>query len=159
MLPDFTIRPARPDDSGLVLSFIQALADYEKLTQEVTATETDIRSTLFGDRPVAETLLAFEGKVPVGFALFFHNYSTFLGKPGIYLEDLFIKPEYRSKGYGKALLTHLAQLANERGCGRFEWSVLDWNQPSIDFYRSFGARPLEDWSIFRLDGDALQKFG
>jgi len=159
MLPDFTIRPARPDDSGLILTFIQALADYEKLTHEVTATEADIRSTLFGHRPVAETLLAYEGEVPVGFALFFHNYSTFLGKPGLYLEDLFIKPEYRSKGYGKALLTHLARLTNERGCGRFEWSVLDWNQPSIDFYRSLGARPLEDWSIFRLDGDALQKFG
>lgn len=159
MTSDFSIRSATSDDVALILSFIRALADYEKLTHEVTATEADIRSTLFSDRPVAEALLAFEGDTPVGFALFFHNYSTFLGKPGLYLEDLFVQPGYRNKGYGKALLIHLARLANERGCGRFEWSVLDWNQPSIDFYRSLGARPLDDWSIFRLDGEQLQALG
>jgi GNAT superfamily N-acetyltransferase len=159
MNPDFFIRPATRNDAALILAFVRALAEYEKLTHEVTATEDDLQATLFGDRPTAETLLAFEGTVPVGFALFFHNYSTFLGKPGLYLEDLFVKPEYRTRGYGKTLLTHLARIAVERGCGRFEWSVLDWNQPSIDFYRSLGGRPLEDWSIFRLDGSALHRLG
>jgi GNAT superfamily N-acetyltransferase len=159
MSSDLTIRNATPDDAGVILSFIRALADYEKLSGQVTATEDDLRSSLFGERTVAEVLLAHEGKIPVGFALFFHNYSTFLGKPGIYLEDLFVKSEYRNKGYGKALLVHLARLANQRGCGRFEWSVLDWNTPSIEFYRGLGARPLDEWTLFRLDGDALTNFG
>ena len=151
-----TIRSATAEDTALILGFIRDLAAYEKLSHEVTATEEDLRRTLFVENPVAEALLLFEGENPAGFAVFFHNFSTFLGKPGIYLEDLFVRPLYRKKGYGKALLTHLAALAIERGCGRFEWSVLDWNQPSIDFYRSLGARPMEDWTIFRLDGDALR---
>lgn len=159
MPSDFTIRGATPDDAGVILSFIRALADYEKLTDQVTATEEDLRSSLFGERAVAEVLLALEGGVPVGFAIFFHNYSTFLGRNGIYLEDLFVKPEYRKKGYGKALLMHLARLANQRGCGRLEWSVLDWNTPSIEFYRALGARPLDDWTLFRLDGEELAGFG
>lgn len=159
MTPAFSIRPATREDTALILSFIQALADYEKLTHEVTATEEILATTLFGEHPAAETLLAFEGDTPVGFALFFHNYSTFLGKPGIYLEDLFVKPEYRKHGYGKALLVRLAQIAVERDCGRFEWSVLDWNQSSIDFYRSLGGRPMEDWTIFRLDGEQLKALG
>lgn len=159
MSSGFTIRGATPDDAGVILSFIRALADYEKLTDQVTATEEDLRASLFGERAVAEVLLAHEGGVPVGFAIFFHNYSTFLGRNGIYLEDLFVKPEYRKKGYGKALLMHLARLANQRGCGRLEWSVLDWNTPSIEFYQSLGARPLDDWTMFRLDGDELAGFG
>ena len=152
----FTIRRGAIEDTPLILEFIRDLAAYEKLSHEVTVTEDDLRRNLFGKNSVAEALLVFESKDPAGFALFFHNFSTFLGKPGIYLEDLFVRPLYRKKGYGKALLTHLAALAIERGCGRFEWSVLDWNQPSIDFYRSLGARPMEDWTIFRLDGDALR---
>ncbi|RKX35131.1 MAG: N-acetyltransferase [Verrucomicrobia bacterium] len=159
MSSDFTIRAATPDDAGAILSFIRALADYEKLSDQVTATEEDLRSSLFGEHQVAEVLLAHEGAVPVGFAIFFHNYSTFLAKPGIYLEDLFVKPEYRNKGYGKALLMHLARLANQRGCGRLEWSVLDWNTPSIEFYRALGARPMDEWTLFRLDGDELGAFG
>lgn len=159
MTADFTIRPATRDDAALILSFIQALADYENLTHEVTATEEALQATLFGAHPGAETLLAFENETPVGFALFFPNYSTFLGKPGIYLEDLFVKPEYRKRGYGKALLLRLARIAVERNCGRFEWAVLDWNRPSIEFYRSLGARPMEDWSIFRLDGERLKALG
>jgi GNAT superfamily N-acetyltransferase len=159
MSSDFIIRSATPDDAGVILSFIRALADYEKLADQVTATEDDLRSSLFGERAVAEVLLAHEGGVPAGFAIFFHNYSTFLGRKGIYLEDLFVKPEYRNKGYGKALLMHLARLANQRGCGRLEWSVLDWNTPSIEFYRALGARPLDDWTMFRLDGEELKAFG
>lgn len=159
MPSNLTIRSATPDDAGVILSFIRALAEYEKLTDQVSATEEDLRSSLFGERAVAEVLLAHEGGVPVGFAIFFHNYSTFLGKNGIYLEDLFIKPEYRKKGYGKALLMHLARLANQRGCGRLEWSVLDWNAPSIEFYQSLGARPLDDWTLFRLDGEGLAGLG
>jgi GNAT superfamily N-acetyltransferase len=157
--PDFSIRAATPNDAGTILSFIHALADYEKLTDQVTATEEDLRSSLFGERAGAEVLLAYQRTTPVGLAIFFHNYSTFLGKPGIYLEDLFVKPEYRNNGYGKALLIHLAGLANQRGCGRFEWSVLDWNTPSIEFYRALGARPLDDWTMFRLDGKALKDLG
>jgi GNAT superfamily N-acetyltransferase len=114
---------------------------------------------LFGERPRAEVVLAELGEIPVGFALFFHNYSTFLARPGLYLEDLFVLPEYRGRGYGKALLIHLARLAVERGCGRFEWSVLDWNEPSIQFYKSLGAVPLSDWSIFRVTGAALERLG
>lgn len=159
MTPAFSIRPATREDTALILSFIQALADYEKLSHEVTATEEALHNTLFGEKPGAETLLAFEGDTPVGFALFFHNYSTFLAKPGIYLEDLFVKPAFRKNGYGRALLVRLAQIAVERACGRFEWAVLDWNKSSIDFYRSLGGRPMEDWSTFRLDGEQLKALG
>jgi GNAT superfamily N-acetyltransferase len=155
----FTIRFAGEADVPLILHFIKGLADYEKLTHEVRATEAQLRETLFGARRYAEVIIGeFEG-APVGFALFFHNYSTFLGQPGIYLEDLFVKPEMRGRGFGKALLTFLAKLAVERKCGRLEWSVLDWNAPAIGFYKKLGAVPMDEWTIFRLTGDALTALG
>jgi GNAT superfamily N-acetyltransferase len=152
------IRSATPDDTPLILSFIRALADYEKLTGDVTATEEQLRKTLFTDAPVAFCILAYDGDVPAGFALYFFNYSTFLAKPGLYLEDLFVKPEFRGRGFGKALLLHLARLANARGCGRMEWTVLDWNQPAIEFYESLGARRMREWQICRLTGAALEQY-
>jgi GNAT superfamily N-acetyltransferase len=151
------IRAATADDVPLILKLIRALAEYEKLAHEVIATEPSLRATLFGEHPAAEVRIAqWQGK-PAGFALFFHNYSTFVSKRGLYLEDLFVLPEFRGKGIGKALLVHLAGLAVERGCGRFEWSVLAWNQPAIDFYRSLGAREMSDWRIYRTDGPNLAK--
>lgn len=154
-----SIRFAVAADTPAILGFIRALADYEKLTHACVATEEDLRATLFGPRPFAEVLLLEEGGEAHGFALFFHNYSTFLGKPGIYLEDLFVDPAQRGNGYGKKLLAKLAELAVERGCGRLEWSVLDWNQPSIDFYLSLGAKPMDEWTIYRLEGAALEELG
>lgn len=151
------IRLATERDVPLLLAFIKALADYERLSNEVKATEERLRQTLFGAQPAAEALLAFEGTEPVGFALFFHNYSTFLGQRGLYLEDLFIKPEHRGKGYGKALLVKLAQIAKERDCGRMEWAVLDWNTPAIEFYQKLGAVPMSEWTTFRLTGDAIAR--
>lgn len=148
---------AAPEDTHEILRLIRALAEYEKLSRDVVATEPQLRETLFGPQPCAEVLLARTGQRTVGFALFFQNYSTFLGKPGIYLEDLFVEPEFRGKGIGKALLAAVARLAVERRSGRFEWAVLDWNQPAIDFYRSLGARPLHDWTLFRVTGEALKK--
>lgn len=159
MTNEFSIRSAESSDVPLILEFIKGLADYEKLAHEVVATEEGLRTNLFGEKSYAEVLIGEAGSTPVGFALFFHNYSTFLGQPGIYLEDLFVKPEYRGHGYGKALLTHLAQLAVERNCGRLEWSVLDWNEPAIGFYKSLGASPMDGWSVFRLTGDALLALG
>jgi GNAT superfamily N-acetyltransferase len=153
------LRPAGPDDCALLLELIRALAAYEKLTDQVTATEAGLRETLFGPRPAAESLIAELDGAPAGFALFFSNYSTFLGRPGLYLEDLFVKPELRRRGVGRALFTHLARLAVERQCGRFEWSVLDWNEPAIAFYRRLGAVPLADWTVFRLTGEALRRLG
>ena len=150
------IRPAVPGDIPLVLKFIQELAEYEKLSHEVTATEDQLRSTLFGARPVAEVVIASHDDVPVGFAVFFANYSTFLGKPGLYLEDLFVRPAARGNGIGRALLEYLARLTVERGWGRLEWRVLDWNEPSIAFYRKLGAEPLDDWTVFRVTGGALR---
>lgn len=151
------IRPATPADTPLVLDLIRALAEYEKLTHACVATEEKLAETLFGPQPYAEAMIAeWEGE-PAGFALYFHNYSTFLAQPGIYLEDLFVKPEWRGKGIGKALLTKLAQIAEERQCGRLEWSVLDWNEPSIGFYKRLGAKPLDDWTIFRVTGPGLGK--
>ncbi len=150
-----TIAPADESQLPLILKFIRSLAEYEKLTQAVVADEKVLRDSLFGPKPAAEVLIAYLGPEPVGFAIFFHNFSTFIGRPGIYLEDLFVDPPHRGKGVGKALLKHLAKLAQERRCGRLEWAVLDWNQPAIDFYRSVGAVPLDDWKIFRLSGDAL----
>jgi GNAT superfamily N-acetyltransferase len=147
---------AKEDDVGEILSFIRALAVYEKLEHEVVATEEALRETLFGPNQSAEVLFIEEGQSRAGFALFFHNYSTFLGKPGLYLEDLFVKPEFRGRGYGKQLLAYLAKTALERGCGRFEWWVLDWNQPSIDFYLSVGAQPMSEWTVHRLTGKALE---
>jgi GNAT superfamily N-acetyltransferase len=151
----FRIRIASEADVPLILTFIRDLARYEKLEDKVVATEESLRATLFGNRPFAEVLIAEEDETPAGFAIFFHNYSTFLARPGIYLEDLFVKPEMRGRGYGRALLARLAAIANERGCGRVEWAVLDWNAPSIAFYKSLGAVPLDDWIIFRLTGEAL----
>jgi GNAT superfamily N-acetyltransferase len=150
------IRSARPEDVPTIARFILALAEYERLAHEVVFTEADLREHLFGPTPRAEVLLAEQEGQPVGFALFFHNFSTFLARPGIYLEDLFVLPEARGRGHGKALLSRLAGLCIERKCGRLEWAVLDWNQPAIDFYRSLGARRLDDWRVFRLTGDALQ---
>ncbi|MDR3414782.1 MAG: GNAT family N-acetyltransferase [Nevskia sp.] len=151
------IRAARIEDVPDILRLIRALADYEKLADHVVATEERLRESLFGPRPVAETVLAWlEGRA-VGFAVFFHNYSTFRGRAGIWLEDLFVEPEHRGRGYGKALLLHVARLAVQRGCERMEWAVLDWNTPSIEFYRSLGAQALDDWTIYRLQGEALKR--
>jgi GNAT superfamily N-acetyltransferase len=151
------IAPATEQDLSLVLSFIRKLAEYEKLSHQVVATEDLLREGLFGERRVAEVVLAYLAEEPVGFALYFHNFSTFVGRAGIYLEDLFVEPHHRGKGVGKALLAHVANLAVERKCGRFEWAVLDWNTPSIDFYKSLGAVPLDDWTLFRLTVDALHR--
>jgi len=149
------IAPAAPSDVPLILSFIRKLAEYEKLSHLVVATEDDIREHVFGVNPVAEVLLAYWDEQPVGFALYFRNFSTFLGQAGIYLEDLFVDPEHRGKGIGKALLARLAKIALERGYGRLQWEVLDWNAPSIEFYRRLGAVPLEEWTGYRLSDDAL----
>lgn len=153
------IREANESDVSQIQKFIRDLANYEKLEDLVTATEAQLRETLFGSSPYAEVILAEEDGTPAGFALFFHNYSTFLAQPGIYLEDLFVKPEYRGRGYGKALLARLAQIARERNCGRIEWAVLDWNEPSIAFYKSLGARRMDEWHTFRLTGEELEKLG
>jgi GNAT superfamily N-acetyltransferase len=152
---EITIRPATAADVPLILSFIKGLAEYEKLAHEVRATEAGLRETLFGPKPAAEVVIAHADGAPVGFCLFFHNYSTFMGQPGLYLEDLFVQPEWRGKGVGRALLSHLAKLAVQRKCARFEWAVLDWNAPAIAFYRSLGAAPMHDWTVFRLAGEAL----
>ena len=149
------IEPAAEDDVSVILGFIRKLAEYEKLSHQVTATEELLRDTLFGGRRVAEVLIAYLEDEPAGFALFFHNFSTFLGRPGIYLEDLFVEPVHRGKGVGKALLIEIAKIAKERNCGRFEWAVLDWNRPAIEFYRGLGALPLDDWTLFRVTGEAL----
>jgi GNAT superfamily N-acetyltransferase len=149
------IRTATAEDTKTICHLIRALAEYERLSHEVTLDEDRLREHLFGPRPFAEVLLAEEGGQVVGFALFFHTYSTFVGRPTLYLEDLFVRPEFRGRGYGKALLTALARLAVERGCGRVEWSVLNWNEPAIAFYRSLGAVPTNEWTVYRLMGDAL----
>jgi GNAT superfamily N-acetyltransferase len=149
------VAPATVDDVPTILRFIRGLAAYEHLEHECIATEEALRDTLFGARPAAEVVLGRLGDAPVGFALFFPTYSTFLARPGIWLEDLFVEPEHRGHGVGTALLAHLAALAVARGCGRLEWSVLDWNEPSIGFYRALGAAPMDEWTTFRLTGDAL----
>lgn len=154
----FTIRTAEPEDTALILRFIRELAAYEKLEHEVVATEEVLRRSLFG-KCQAEVLIAQEGDQPVGFALFFHNFSTFLGKANLYLEDLYVDPACREKGYGKALLSCLAKVAVERGCERLDWWCLDWNEPSIRFYRSLGAKPMSDWTVYRLEGDSLKALG
>ncbi|MBK7977419.1 MAG: GNAT family N-acetyltransferase [Deltaproteobacteria bacterium] len=150
-----SIRPSNPADVELILGFIGKLAEYEKLSHEVVATPERLRRALFGGQRYAECVIAELDAAPVGFALFFHTFSTFLAQPGIYLEDLFVLPEARQNGVGKALLQHLAALAVERGCGRFEWAVLDWNEPAIRFYRSQGSRALEEWTVHRVSGEAL----
>lgn len=156
-LSDFTITPANIDDVPLILSLIKELAEYERLSHMVVATEAMLREQLFGAQPCAQVVIAREKNIPVGFALFFWNFSTFLGKPGLYLEDVFVKPAFRGKGYGKSLLLHLASIAKKRGCGRFEWSVLDWNEPAIKFYESLGAVSMPEWNLYRVTGDALDK--
>src|SRR5919199_5743741 len=153
------IRPATPADVPAVARLIRALADYERLAHAVELDEDRLREHLFGPRPFAEVLLAEDTGRVVGFALYFHNYSTFLGKPGLYLEDLYVEPEHRGRGHGKALLGALARLAVERGCGRMEWAVLDWNEPALRFYRQLGAVPLGDWTVQRLVGDNLRRVG
>jgi len=153
-----SIRSAARGDGGLILAFIRDLAEYEHLAHEVEATPDRIEATLFGERPFAHCALAFHGDEPAGFAVYFHNYSTFLSKPGLYLEDLYVKPEFRGRGTGRALLLFLAAIARERGCGRMEWAVLDWNTAAIEFYHAIGARTLDDWKVCRLDGPALENF-
>ncbi len=154
---DFEIRQATAVDVPLILSFIRQLAEYERLPHEAVMTEEILRQSLFGPRPSAEVLLGYSGGAPAAFAVFFHNFSTFLGKPGLYLEDLFVIPEMRGKGFGRAMLIQLARIARERKCGRFEWSVLDWNEPAINFYKSLGAVPMDEWTIFRVTGSALDR--
>ena len=154
---DFEIRQATAVDVPLILSFIRQLAEYERLSHEAVMTEEILRQSLFGPRPSAEVLLGYSGGAPVAFAVFFHNFSTFLGKPGLYLEDLFVIPEMRGRGFGRAMLIQLARIARERKCGRFEWSVLDWNEPAINFYKSLGAVPMDEWTIFRVTGSALDR--
>jgi GNAT superfamily N-acetyltransferase len=144
------IRTATRDDVAIILQLIRDLATYERAPDEVTATEEQLVDVLFGEKPAAEVVLAFAEDVPVGFAVFFHNFSTWLGRPGLYLEDLFVKPEARGKGYGRALLVHLAKIARDRGCGRMEWAVLNWNEPAIEFYRKLDAKPMDEWTVYRL---------
>ena len=154
---DFQIRPAGVEDVPIILQLIRDLATYERAPDEVVATEEQLIDVLFGERPVAEVLLAFEGESPVGFAVYFYNFSTWLGRPGLYLEDLFVKPQERGKGCGRALLVELAKIARDRGCGRMEWAVLDWNEPAIKFYNALGAQPMHEWTVFRLTGDEISK--
>ncbi len=156
-IQDFILREATKSDVPLILSFIRELAEYEKLDSEVVATENGLRRSLFGDHKVAEVLLGFYQNKPVSFALFFHNFSTFLGQAGIYMEDLYVKPEMRGQGIGKVMLAYLARLALERNCGRFEWWVLDWNKPALKFYSSMGAVPMDEWTVHRLAGVALEE--
>ena len=153
-----TFRFAQETDTLLILQFIRELADYERLLDQVVADEATLRDQLFEKRR-AEVLFALEDGAEVGFALFFQNFSTFLGRAGLYLEDLYVRPEHRGKGYGKAFFRRLAAIAAERGCGRLEWWCLDWNRPSIDFYRSLGAQPMSDWTVYRIDGQTLQDMG
>jgi GNAT superfamily N-acetyltransferase len=154
---EFKIRTARLADVPTILQLIRDLATYERAPNEVTATEEQLVDVLFGEKPAAEVLLAFENETPVGFAVFFRNFSTWLGRPGLYLEDLFVKPEKRGKGYGHALLVDLAKIARDRGCGRMEWAVLDWNDPAIQFYHKLGAKPMNEWTVFRLTRDGIAR--
>jgi len=156
MTQDFHIRPASEADVPLVLRLIKALAEFERLGDQVVATEAGLHRALFGERPYGEVVLGFCGTEPVGFALFFHSFSTFRGAPGLYLEDLYVEPAWRGRGFGRRLLAHVAAAAVERGCHRMEWSVLDWNERAIGFYRQAGARPMDEWTTFRLTGDALE---
>jgi GNAT superfamily N-acetyltransferase len=152
---NFQILQAGVEDVPVILQLIRDLATYERAPDEVSATDEQLIEVLFGEKPAAEVLLAFEGESPVGFAVYFYNFSTWLGRPGLYLEDLFVKPEKRGKGYGRALLVELAKIARDRGCGRMEWAVLDWNEPAIKFYRALGAKPMNEWTVFRLTGDEI----
>src|SRR5438105_12353106 len=153
----FEIRSATEADVPIILELIRALATYERAPNDVTASEKGLSEVLFGGKPAAEVRLAFDGENAVGFAVFFHNFSTWLGRPGLYLEDLFVRPEHRGKGYGRALLVDLARIARARGCGRMEWAVLDWNEPAVQFYRKLGAKPMDEWTVFRLTRDGIAK--
>ncbi len=155
--PALAIRRATVDDIELVHTFVIDLAEYERLSHMVVATRESLRDALFGEHPGAEVLLAFEGDVPVGFAVYFHNFSTFLGVKGLWLEDIYVKPAYRRNGYGRQLLRYVAGIAFDRGCGRFEWSALDWNAPAVAFYRSLGAEQMDQWTTFRVTGAALAR--
>lgn len=157
MTDDLTIRETTPEDVSLILDFIRGIADYEKLSHEVVATEDTLQDSLFGPNPCAECRLAFLGETPVAYAIFFHNFSTFIGRRGLYLEDLFVKPEFRGRGIGKTFLTHLATVAKERNCGRFEWVALDWNESAINFYKGLGAEMKPEWQVFRLDEAGIAK--
>ena len=154
---NFMIRTGTEEDAPVIFSLIKELAEYERLAHEVAASVDDIRKTLFGERPFAETLIGENDGLPISFALFFYNFSTFLGKPGIYLEDLYVQPEQRGKGFGSEMLAHIATLAKERNCGRFEWSVLNWNTPAIRTYEKLGAAPMKEWILYRLSGEALDR--
>ena len=154
---NFMIRTGTEEDAPVIFSLIKELAEYEHLAHEVVASVDDIRKTLFGERPFAETLIGEYEGLPISFALFFYNFSTFLGKPGIYLEDLYVQPEQRGKGFGSKMLAHIAALARERNCGRFEWSVLNWNTPAIRTYEKLGAAPMKEWILYRLSGEALDR--
>ena len=156
-MTNFSIRQATERDVPLILSFIRQLAEYERLSHEAVVTEEMLREALFGTRPYAEVLLGYADDQPVAFAVFFHNFSTFLGRPGLYLEDLFVLPQMRGRGFGRTMLIELAKIAGQRKCGRFEWAVLDWNEPAIEFYKKLGAVPMDQWTIFRMTGDALEK--
>ncbi len=156
-IADFTIKPATKKDVPVILSFITKLADYERLSHEVVASEELLQRTLFGARRTAEVVIGYYNDEPVGFGLFFHNFSTFLGRPGIFIEDLFVEENYRRRGFGGALLVYIANLAAARGCGRLEWSVLDWNEPAINFYKKFGDSPMKEWTVFRLTGERLDR--
>ena len=158
-MPGIVVRPAVPADVPLIFSLIRGLAEYERLLDEFVGTEAALQEHLFGARPFAEVLIAEDDRGPGGLALYFHNYSTFLMKPGIYLEDIFVLPERRGSGLGKALLSRLAEIAVERGCGRLEWAVLDWNEPAIGFYKRLGARLMDEWTICRLTGEPLHELG
>jgi GNAT superfamily N-acetyltransferase len=155
--PGFAIRPARPDDAELLVNLVRELAVYEKLEEHARATPDDFRTHLFGPRPAAEAAVSEVDGEPVGFALWFSTFSTFRGQPGLYLEDIFVKPGFRGRGIGKGLLAAVARRAVERGCGRLEWSVLDWNAPAIGFYRSLGARPMDEWTVYRIDDEPLRR--
>jgi GNAT superfamily N-acetyltransferase len=154
---NFSIAPAGVDDLPVILQLIRELAEYERAPKDVVATEEGLREVLFGQEPAARVLIAREGDAPVGFAVYFFNFSTWLGRPGLYLEDLFVKPDKRGHGYGRALLVQLARIAEERGCGRMEWAVLDWNEPAIQFYKKLGAQPMDEWTVFRLTRDGIAR--
>ncbi len=155
MSTEFRIEAATEADVAVLLQLIKGLADYEKMSGDVTATEQRLRDTLFGPRRFAEAAIGYVGTEPVGFAVFFHNFSTFLAAPGLYLEDIFVEPHRRGHGFGRKLLEYVARIAVERGCGRLEWSVLDWNEPAVGFYKRLGASPMDGWTIYRMTGDAL----
>jgi GNAT superfamily N-acetyltransferase len=157
--PDFEIREGTLSDIPIILTFIKELAEYEKMSDDVVANEKLLKEHLFGEKRSAEVVIAYYQNKPVGFALYFYNFSTFLGRPGLYLEDLYVRKPMRGNGFGKALLKHLAKIANENNCGRMEWAVLNWNEPSIQFYKSLGAKPMNDWTVYRVTGEALQELG